>query len=129
MFKDVYHIGYRTRDKDAAIAFYRDAFGGELKLEAANPDGAKLAFLRVGATEVELIQPADVADLGDGPLLVLDHVGYVVDSVERELARLEAQGMKRLWPEIRTNAEGARLIYMDPATTQGVRFHLTERPT
>ena len=127
MFEDVYHLGYRTRDKDAAIAFYREAFGADLKLEANNPDGAKLAFLRVGATEIELIQPADTSDLRDGPLLVMDHVGYVVDSVEARLAELEAKGMKRLWPEIRTNAEGARLIYMDPATTQGVRFHLTER--
>src|SRR5687768_4054350 len=129
MFKDVYHVGYRTRDKDAAISFYKEAFGAELKLEANNADGAKLAFLRIGETEVELIQPAVVAELRDGPLLVLDHVGYVVDSVEKELARLESIGMKRLWPEIRTNAEGARLIYMDPGTAQGLRFHLTERPT
>jgi methylmalonyl-CoA/ethylmalonyl-CoA epimerase len=128
LFKDVYHIGYLTRDKDAAIAFYRTTFGGELKLESRNPDGAQLAFLRVGNTEVELVQPADASALRDLPLLVLDHVGYVVDSVDDELARLEAKGVKRLWPEPRLNAEGARLIYLDPATLEGVRLHLTERP-
>ena len=128
MFKDVYHIGYMTRDKDAAIAFYRQAFGGELKLEARNADGAQLAFLRVGNTEIELIQPTDATALQDKPLLVIDHVGYLVDSVDDELARLEAKGIRRLWPEPRVNAEGARLIYLDPATTEGVRLHLTERP-
>jgi methylmalonyl-CoA/ethylmalonyl-CoA epimerase len=127
MFKDVYHIGYRTRDKDAAIAFYKEALGAELKLEANNADGAKLAFLRLGETEVELIQPADVGELRDGPLLVLDHVGYVVDSVEDGLAELEAKGMKRQF--VRTNAEGARIAYIEPSTANGLKFHLTERPT
>lgn len=126
MFKDVYHIGYRTHDKDAAIAFYRDAFGAELKLESNNADGAKLAFLRVGGTEVELIQPADVSELRGGPLLVLDHVGYVVDSVEEGLAKLEAKGMKRQF--VRTNAEGAVIAYVEPSTANGMKFHLTERP-
>lgn len=127
MFQDVYHIGYRTPDKDAAIAFYRDAFGAELTLESTNTDGAKLAFLRIGGTEVELIQPADVADLLGGPLLVLDHVGYVVDSVEDGLAQLEAKGMRRQF--VRTNAEGATIAYVEPSTAHGLRFHLTERPT
>jgi methylmalonyl-CoA/ethylmalonyl-CoA epimerase len=126
MFKDVYHIGYRTYDKDAAIKFYREAFGAELKLEAANADGAKLAFLRMGGTEVELIQPADASELRDGPLLVLDHIGYVVDSVEAGLAELEAKGMKRQF--VRTNAEGALIAYVEPSTAKGLKFHLTERP-
>jgi catechol 2,3-dioxygenase-like lactoylglutathione lyase family enzyme len=126
MFKDVYHIGYRTPDKDAAIAFYKEALGAELKLEATNADGAKLAFLRIGSTVVELIEPPDVADLRGGPLLVLDHVGYVVDSVEAGLAELEAKGMKRQF--VRTNAEGARLAYIEPSTANGLKFHLTERP-
>lgn len=128
MFDDVYHIGYTTPDKDAAIAFYRDTFGGEVKQEATNPDGARLVFMRIGRTEIEIIQPADTGPIANGPLLNLDHIGYVVGSVDRELAALEAKGVRRLWPEPRLNAEGARLIYLDPATTKGVRMHLTERP-
>jgi methylmalonyl-CoA epimerase len=128
VFKDVYHIGYQTDDKDAAIAFYRRALGGELKQEVTNPDGAVLAFVKVGNTEVEIIQPADKSVLKGQKGLILHHIGYVVEDIERELAALEANGMKRLWPAIRTNAEGARLIYMDPATMHGINMHLTERP-
>jgi len=128
VFEDVYHIGYQTRDRHAAIAFYRSAFGAELKLETRNPDGAHLVFLRIGGTEIELIEPADVAPLRAGPLLVLDHIGYVVSDLDASLAELERKGMRRLSPEPRRNAEGARLIYMDPATSEGLRFHLTERP-
>ncbi|TAK22183.1 MAG: hypothetical protein EPO26_12975 [Chloroflexota bacterium] len=128
MFSDVYHIGYQTRDKDAGIAFYRQMFGATLKAETTNPDGGKLVFLRIGNTEIELIQPSDTSGLVDKPLLVLDHIGYVVDNVDAALTELERKGARRLWPEPRLNAEGARLIYMDPATVNGIRFHLTERP-
>lgn len=128
MFSDIYHIGYQTRDKDAAIAFYRELFGATLKAETTNPDGGKLAFLRIGNTEIELIQPADTSGLVDRPLLALDHIGYVVDSVDATLSQLEAKGARRLWPEPRLNAEGARLIYIDPTSVNGIRFHITERP-
>jgi methylmalonyl-CoA epimerase len=128
MFKDVYHIGYQTDDADAAIELYRRAFGGEVKQEARNPDGSRLVFMRIGGTEVEIIQPADRSQLGGKTGLILHHVGYTVDDLDAELARLEGRGFKRLWPEPRTNAEGARLIYMDPATLGGLNMHLTERP-
>lgn len=128
MFKDVYHIGYQTDDKDAAIAFYQKALGGELKLESRNPDGSVLVFMRIGQTEVEIIQPADKSVLGGKTGLQLHHIGYTVDDVEKSLADLEGKGYERLWPAIRTNAEGARLIYMDPSSMNGINMHLTERP-
>src|SRR5713226_3685244 len=109
MFKDVYHIGYHTDDADAAIAFYERAFGGKLKQETKNPDGSRLAFVRMGGTEVEIIQPGDKSVLGGKTGLILHHVGYTVDSVDAALADLEGKGFKRLWPEPRTNVEGARL--------------------
>lgn len=129
MFKDVYHIGYQTDDADAALALYQTAFGGELKTETTNADGSRLVFVRIGNTEVEIIQPGDTSVLGGKTGLILHHVGYTVDDVDTALAELERKGYKRLWPEPRTNVEGARLIYMDPATLGGLNVHLTERPT
>jgi methylmalonyl-CoA epimerase len=128
MFKDVYHIGYQTDDADAAVALYQQAFGGELKTQVTNPDGTRLVFVRIGNTEVEIIQPGDKSVLGGKTGLILHHIGYTVDNVEKALAELESKGYKRLWPEVRSNVEGARLIYMDPASLGGINMHLTERP-
>ena len=128
MFKDVYHIGLQTDDADAAIAFCQAAFGGELKQQTTNPDGSRLVFMRLGNTEVEIIQPGDKAVLGGKTGFILHHIGYTVDSVDKSLAELESKGYKRQWPEPRLNVEGARLIYMDPASMNGLNMHLTERP-
>ncbi len=128
MFTDVYHIGLQTDDADAAIAFCQRAFGGTVKQQATNPDGSRLVFMRLGNTEVEIIQPGDRSVLGGKTGLILHHIGYAVDSVDQALAELEGKGFKRLWPEPRVNVEGARLIYMDPASMNGLNMHLTERP-
>ena len=128
MFKDVYHIGLQTDDADAAIAFAEKAFGGKVTNQAKNPDGSRLVFMRWGNTDVEIIQPGDTSVLGGKTGLILHHIGYTVDNVDKSLAELESKGMKRQWPEPRLNVEGARLIYMDPASMNGLNMHLTERP-
>ena len=128
MFKDVYHIGLQTDDADAAIAFAERAFGGKVTNQTTNPDGSRLVFMRWGNTDVEIIQPGDKSTLGGKTGFILHHIGYTVDKIEPALAELEGKGMKRLWPEARTNVEGARVQYMDPATMNGLNMHLTERP-
>jgi methylmalonyl-CoA/ethylmalonyl-CoA epimerase len=128
MFKDVYHIGLQTDDADAAIAFAEKAFGGRVTNESRNPDGSRLVFMRWGNTDVEIIQPGDKSVLAGKTGFILHHIGYTVDKIDDSLAELEGKGMKRLWPEARTNVEGARVQYMDPASMNGLNMHLTERP-
>ena len=75
MFTDIYHVGYLTDDIDAASRFYEKTFGGSVKNQITTPEGTKMAFLRVGRTEVELIEPPDKTRLGGKTGLVLDHIG------------------------------------------------------
>lgn len=129
MFTDVYHICYLTDDLDAAIALYRQAFGAELTLQVESPaTGSKMAYLQVGGTQVELIEPADKARLNGQTGLVYDHIGYVVESIAAEMERLKVRGINFATAEPKTSAEGARLIYLDSTNMQGARIHLTERP-
>lgn len=129
MFGDVYHVGYLTDDIDAAVAFYERTFGGTLKMQTTSRDGAsRMAFVRVGQTEIELIEPNDKSRLGGRTGLIVDHVGYVVDSIDGEMTKLAERGIKFQTEAPYTNPEGARLIYLDSSTTQGARIHLTERP-
>jgi methylmalonyl-CoA/ethylmalonyl-CoA epimerase len=128
MINGVYHLGYLTDNLEAAKAFYQDALGATVLLESDNPaSGSKMAFLQVGGTQVELIEPADKARLDGRTGLIFDHVGYTVDSLEREIVQLAANGLRFATTEPRVNPEGAQLIYLDASTTLGARIHLTER--
>jgi predicted enzyme related to lactoylglutathione lyase len=128
MFTDVYHIGYQTDDMTSAIAFYKATFDATLKQEITNPGVNRMAFLRAGNTEIELIEPADKSRLGGRTGLILDHIGYVVPDIDASMAVLAARGIKFEAEKPRINPEGARLIYIDSSTVQGTRIHLTERP-
>jgi methylmalonyl-CoA/ethylmalonyl-CoA epimerase len=127
MFTNIYHIGYLTESNAAAIEFYRTIFGAEVISEATSGDGkTKLAFLKLGNTEVELIEaPERVRARGAGSIL-LDHVGYLVPDMQAAIAELRAKGIGFAAAAPNVNPRGHQVFYLDSATTQGIRIHLTQ---
>ncbi len=127
MFSDVYHVGYLTEDNVAAIDFYVTTFGGELLSESTSADGkTKLAFVKVGNTEVELIEAPERARAAGRGSIVLDHIGYLVPDITAAAAELRAKGIKFAAEQPNINPRGHKVLYFDPSTTNGVRMHLTE---
>lgn len=127
MFTGIYHVGYWTDDIAKAIAFYQTTLGAELFKEVTGPDGkTKMAFLHVGATDVELIQPADQSVLGGQTGLVLHHIGYLVPNLEEAMAELAAKGVKFAAAAPNVTPTNARIIYLDTASSNGARMHLTQ---
>ncbi|MCC6626403.1 MAG: VOC family protein [Chloroflexi bacterium] len=127
MIDGIYHIGYWTDDIARAIAMYQTVFGAEVFQEATGADGkTKLAFLHVGQTDVELIQPADQSVLGGQTGLVIHHAGYLVADIEASIAALKAKGVKFAAETTNRTPTGAQIIYLDTASTNGARIHLTQ---
>lgn len=126
MFTDIYHTGYLTDDISGAIDLLRRAFGGTVILEMPASDGGRMAYLKVGSAEVEVIEPKDMSRLGGRRGLVLDHVGYSVEDMDAAVADLRARGVRFLTAQPTTNAVGQRMIYVDPSTCGGAKMHLTE---
>ncbi|HLZ10049.1 MAG TPA: VOC family protein, partial [Chloroflexota bacterium] len=128
MFSNIYHIGYLTEDNAAAIDFYVTMFRAELIGEGLSADGkSKMAFLKVGNSEVEFIEAPDrVKAAGKGSIL-LDHVGYLVPDIAAAAEELRPKGIKFLSDKPNVNPLGHQVHYLDPATTNGVRMHLTQR--
>ena len=129
MFERIYHIGYLTDDIDAARRMYETVFDARFKLESEDAQKTmRMVFLRVGETEVELMQPYDPARLGGRTGLILDHIGYVVEDMEAAIATLRERGITFIGEAPITNAEGARVFYLEPGGTLGTRLHLTTAP-
>ena len=93
MFHDIYHVGYLTDDNAAAIEFYVKVFEATLIGEGLSANGtSKMAFLKVGNTEVEFIEAPDrVRGAGKGSIL-LDHIGYLVPDIEQALESAYTSG-------------------------------------
>lgn len=126
LFGQVHHTGYLTDDIEKAVDFYVKQFGGECFARGENADGMKMAFVKFGEGEVELIEPADKSRLEGKTGLFIDHIGYVTDDLESGIAELGKKGITFQAPMV-NKISGRRLAYMDAKHTLGTRIHLTQK--
>ena len=130
MFSDIHHVSYLVPDLDEAIESYARALGAVVTGRGAVANLGEVAFLQVGAVEVEFICPEDPAALeGSGGAWVVHHTAYAVEDLDRVVTEHRARGYRFLTDEPFTNFMGYRLIYFDPADTGGCRVHLTDAAT
>ena len=126
MFDGIYHVGYWTDDINAAKKLYQEIFGAEVFKEDAAANGNKLAYLHVGQTDIELIEPGDKSVLGGQTGVIIHHVGYLVADIEASMAALKAKGITFQTDAPYVTPTGARIIYLNANGVSGARIHLSQ---
>lgn len=130
MFSDIHHISYLVPDLDAAIQSYARMFGASVTGRGNVPNLGEVAFLQAGNVEIEFIRPDDPgARPAAGQPPAVHHIAYAVPDLDRVVAQHRARGYRFLTETPFTNFMGYRLIYFDPADTNGTRIHLTDAAT
>jgi methylmalonyl-CoA epimerase len=125
------HTAIAVRNLDEALERYRKLFGIEPTLRRAVPDQhVEVAFLPMGGTQLELIQPVS-AEAGVARFLErhgesLHHVAFSVTDIESELARLDGDGVELIDREPRRGVHG-RIAFVHPRGTGGVLVELVEQ--
>lgn len=129
--KKIEHIAIVVPDIEQALTFWRDVLGLELShLEEVLEQEALVAFLPVGESEVELVEPTTessgvarhMARRGAG----LHHICFEVEDIEATLARLKEQGVQLVNEEPTIGAGGKRMAFIHPKSTGGVLVELYE---
>jgi methylmalonyl-CoA/ethylmalonyl-CoA epimerase len=129
MLRQIDHIGIAVNNLDETVAFYRQVMG----LEVSSTEvfqGMKIAFLRIGDSELELLEDLTpdgaiarhVATRGEG----IQHVAYRVDDIEQELQEMRAKGIELIDERPRPGARSARVAFLHPKSTKGVLIELVE---
>jgi methylmalonyl-CoA/ethylmalonyl-CoA epimerase len=128
----VHHVAVVVRDLEESLRLYRDLL--RLPLELVLPiesDGVKIAFLVVGESKVELVQPTDpttgvarfLQSKGEG----FHHVCFEVADLAAELDRLAGEGIELIDRSPRRGAEGP-VAFIHPRSAHGVLVELIEAP-
>ena len=128
----VHHVAVIVRDIEDSLGFWRDMLG--LELEAVmdiEHDRVRIAFLGVGESKVELVQPTDdttgvarfLESKGEG----FHHVCFEVPDINAALMRLELDGIEVIDRVARKGAEGP-VAFLHPRSCHGVLVELIERP-
>jgi methylmalonyl-CoA/ethylmalonyl-CoA epimerase len=125
------HIGIAVRDLEESLKFYRDRLGLTVKgIETVPGQKVRVAFLPLGESNVELLEPTDAASPvaryieknGEG----IQHLAFRVSNLEEKLACLKEQGVKLIDEKPRHGAGGARIAFIHPQSAGGVLVELCE---
>ena len=126
------HVGVAVRSIPDAITAWRRGLGFELvDQETLESMRLKLAILRSGEVEIELLEPTSpdstvgrfLERRGEG----IHHLSFFVPDLEAALARAEAQGLELIDRTPREGSFGTRIAFLHPRTMRGVLIELCER--
>lgn len=126
----VHHVALIVRDLEAALGFYRDILGLQLEtvMDIAH-DRVRIAFLPVGESKVELVQPTDgttgVARFLEAKGEGFHHVCFEVPDLADTLTRLAIDGIELIDTAPRKGAEGP-VAFLHPRSCHGVLVELIE---
>ena len=128
----VHHVAIVVKSIEAALGMYRDLLGLPLEtIMDIESDHVRIAFLGVGESKVELVQPTDdttgvarfLANKGEG----FHHVCFEVADLTEELTRLGIDGVELIDTAPRRGAEGP-VAFLHPRSCHGVLVELIEAP-
>lgn len=123
------HIGIAVRSLDAA-RIYRD-LGLEIDhVEAVESQGVKTAFLPVGDSRLELLEPTGpdspvakhIEKRGEG----IHHLCFRVADIDAELEKLKAKGYRLVNESPVPGAHGCRVAFLHPSAGNGVLIELSQ---
>jgi methylmalonyl-CoA/ethylmalonyl-CoA epimerase len=127
--KRVEHIAIAVDSLTQSMDLLRDTFG--IKVEYEEQIGqTRLAMLPVGETYLELLEGQGpdsgvtrwIKEKGTG----LFHICFEVEDIDGALAELKAKGVKLRDETPRIGHGGARIAFLDPASTGNVLIELAE---
>ena len=132
--RHINHVCIAVLNIEETLAFYENLFGvtksGEI--ETIEDQGVKAALVRVGASQLEFIQPIDnengvakfIERRGEG----VHHICFEVDNLESKLNDLDLAGVQLIDKEPRDGLAGT-IGFIHPKSTRGVLIELVDQKT
>jgi len=117
---------------DEALQVFENILGLKLeKTRTVEAQKVKIAFLRVGETKIELLEPTDkegtvakfLEKKGEG----IQHIAFKVTGIEDLLQKLKDKGITLIDEKPREGAEGDKIAFLHPKSTKNVLIELCER--
>ena len=119
------HIGIAVNSLEESIPYFEKILGLECyAIEEVADQKVRTAFFRVGDTKIELLESTDP----EGPIGKflekkgpgVHHLAFAMENVGEALQQAEDQGIRLIDKEPRKGAEGLKIGFLHPKSTQGV---------
>ena len=131
LLTEIDHVAIAVKDLDAAVAYYKEAFGAEVAhREVVESDGVEEALIKVADSYIQLLTPfTDSSPLakfmernGEG----IHHVGYRVDDCAAALEAMVAAGATPIDKAPRPGSRGTTVAFVHPKGSFGTLIELVQ---
>ena len=128
---EIDHVAIAVKDLEAAIDYYRRAFGAEVEhREIVESDGVEEALLNVAESYIQLLTPTRedspvakaIEKRGEG----LHHIGYRVNDCAEALASMIAAGATPIDKAPRPGSRGTTVAFIHPKGSFGTLIELVQ---
>jgi len=125
------HIGIAVKDLDDSSLLYERMLGyRSYKREEVESEQVITGFFRAGESKIELLQATSpqsaiagfIEKRGEG----IHHIAFAVNDIEKEMARLKAEGFRLLSDVPKKGADNKLVCFIHPRTANGVLIELCQ---
>ena len=126
------HIGIAVKNLEESIRHYESAFGLKCyAIEEVEDQKVRTAFFMLGETKIELLESTDP----DGPIARfiekkgegVHHIAFATDNLNEALKEAEEKKIQLVNKEPRLGAEGFKIAFLHPKSTNGILIELCEQ--
>ncbi|WP_227935018.1 methylmalonyl-CoA epimerase [Alkalihalobacillus deserti] len=130
--KKIDHIGIAVASIEETLPFYLDVLNLDLLgVEEVKSQGVKVAFLKIGESKIELLEPLSdessvahfIKKRGEG----IHHIALGVTSIKQKIEEIKEKGLQMIHDEPVKGAAGAKVAFLHPKSAKGVLYELCEK--
>ena len=127
------HLGIAVKSIEESLPYYEEVLGLKCyNIETVEDQKVKTAFLKVGDTKIELLEPTSpdspIAKFLEKRGMGIHHIAYAVeDGVQNALDEVAAKGVRLIDKAPRKGAEGLNIAFLHPKSTEYVLTELCEK--
>ena len=131
MIKKIEHIGIAVKDLEKSEDIFERLLGTKpYKSEDVKSEGVITSFFKVANQKIELLKASSenspisrfIEKRNEG----VHHLALHVDSIEKEVERLERLGFEFISTTPKKGADNKMIVFLHPKTTNGVLVELCE---
>ncbi|MEK9138778.1 MAG: methylmalonyl-CoA epimerase [Bacteroidota bacterium] len=132
MYKRLAHIGIAVKSIGKSSELFAKLFGmSEGHSEEVADQKVKATFFKIGEGGIELLEPTSpdstiakfIEKRGEG----VHHLSFEVDDIEAEITRLKKEGFQMIDEKPRIGADGFKIAFLHPKSTNGVLVEISQR--
>lgn len=125
------HIAIAVKSIAEVRSFYELSLGLPItEIEEMPERGIRVAFIRLGATTIELIEPlharSEISSFLEKKGPGLHHVAFSTKDISAQEALLKKNGLKLIYDQPKPGAHHTRVNFIHPKESQGVLLELVE---